>query len=228
MSERPAQTETELVAYVRSIDERAPQALHDRIEALVAERSATRGRLFPVVELPGRRPLGAAAAMAAAAVAVVLAVVLGGGGAGSAASLRADSAPTLRPAVLAAPAVNQLHPRQLTAAVDGVAFPYWEEGLGWRSVGERTDRVGTRAVTTVFYADAAGTRIGYAIVAGAAPKLTGGAVSWRAGTAYRLMQLNGAAAVVWLRKGRLCIVSGRGADASMLLRLASWGHGARA
>ena len=37
MSERPPRTESELIELVRSIDVRAPEALHRRVEELVAE-----------------------------------------------------------------------------------------------------------------------------------------------------------------------------------------------
>ena len=65
-----------------------------------------------------------------------------------------------------APPESAGDPAQLALAVDGVAFPYWEGRLGWHSAGARTDHIGGRTVTTVFYANSAGQRIGYAIVAG--------------------------------------------------------------
>jgi hypothetical protein len=106
-----------------------------------------------------------------------------------------------------------------------VAFPYWEHSFGWRSVGARSDQIGTRAVTTVFYLDAQGRRIGYSIVSGTPPpSASGGKVYKSDGTSYRLVTLNGAKAVVWLRDGRLCVVSGRGVPGATLLRLASWGE----
>jgi hypothetical protein len=37
-----------------------------------------------------------------------------------------------------------------------------------------------------------------------------------------MLTVNGAAVVSWLRKGHLCIVSGRGVDGATLLALASW------
>ncbi len=46
MSEQRPRTEAEIVELIRSIDVRAPQELHDRIDALIAEhgeRSAQRG-----------------------------------------------------------------------------------------------------------------------------------------------------------------------------------------
>ena len=122
-----------------------------------------------------RRPfsaLGFAAAgvVAIAVVAVALAVASGGGS--HALSLRQAAAPTLRAATLPAPAESRADHAQLTAAVGGVRFPYWGERFGWRSTGTRSDRIDGRAVTTVFYADAAGRRIGYAILAGTpAPRI---------------------------------------------------------
>jgi hypothetical protein len=77
---------------------------------------------------------------------------------------------------------------------------------------------------TVFYANRSGQRIGYAIVAGGAPSVSGGSVSWLHGHPYRLLGGGGTHTVVWLRNGRLCVLSGRGVSAGTLLRLASWGE----
>ena len=124
---------------------------------------------------------------------------------------------------MSAPAENPHASAQLAANVDGVAFPYWEDHFGWRSTGARTDHVGGRTAMTVFYANAAGKQIGYAIVAGTPPpRLGGGVVAWRDGTPYRVMSHNGSQLVIWLRHGRLCVVAGRGVHAATLLALASW------
>jgi hypothetical protein len=110
------------------------------------------------------------------------------------------------------------------AAVQGVHFPYWEEHFGWRSTGQRTDSVAGRTVTTVFYTNRNGQRIGYAIVAGTpAPSMGGGPEKRRDGTSYRLQSTQGAEVVTWLRNGHLCVLAGRGVDGATLLRLASWG-----
>src|ERR1700730_458996 len=127
------------------------------------------------------------------------------------------------------PAPHSLH-REVEALIAGRSQPAIRGaatgGRGARSPGSRTDRVGGRAVTTVFYADAGGRRIGYAIVAGTpAPRSTGGAIAWRKKTPYRLLTENGTAVVTWLRDGHLCVVSGRGVSSATLLRLASWGNG---
>jgi hypothetical protein len=222
MTERRPQTQAELIEHLRALDVAAPEPLHERVEALVAERTAPARR---------RRGLGSPAwalaaggAMAAAAVAVAL--LVSAGGSSSPPNVRAAAALALTRPTAAAPAESASNRSQLAAAVDGVAFPYWEEGLGWRSVGARSDRVAGRTVTTVFYADPQGRRIGYAIVGGTPPPaLTGGVATQRGGTEYRVLSVDGAGAVVWLRDGHLCVVAGRGVDSATLLRLASWDRG---
>jgi hypothetical protein len=231
MTDLPPRSESELVEFVRSIDVRAPDSLHERVESLVAERSRS-ARRWPISagsSGAGQASVGrrlAAAGAIAGVVAVVIAVSVGGGGS-QGLSLRQASALTLGPATVPAPPESPSKRDQLAAAVDGVSFPYWEERFGWRSTGARSDRIAGRAVTTVFYADGRGRRIGYAIVAGApAPRMSGGVVAWRDGMPYRLLAENGAQMVSWLRAGHLCVVSGRGVAASTLLALASWGdHG---
>jgi hypothetical protein len=194
------------------------------VQALVADGSPRRARRGA----RGRaaRPFGSAqrlaavGAIAAAVIAVAVAVSLSGGGS-SALSLSQASALTLRPATTKAPA--ERNHTELTAAVDGLSFPYWEERFGWRSTGARSDSVGGRTVTTIFYSNGQGRRIGYAIVAGAPPlHPSGGTTSWHNGTPYRLVSVNGTSAVMWLRDGHLCVVSGRGVSGATLLRLASW------
>ncbi|MEA2314722.1 MAG: hypothetical protein QOI03_1414 [Solirubrobacteraceae bacterium] len=227
MTERRPSTESELVEFVRSIDAQAPQSLHRRVEALIdakgragEERQGARRYLRPRV--------AAAGALAAAIAAVAVAVGLGGG---SSARLTVSEAAalTLRPATHAAPRESASKHSQLMAAVDGVSFPYWNARFGWRASGERTDRIAGRAVTTVFYSDARGRRIGYAIVAGLpAPGASGGVVAWDRGTPYRMLRYNGIAVITWVRAGRLCVVSGRDLGTSTLLHLARWdgSHGA--
>jgi hypothetical protein len=219
MTDKPSQTESEIIERVRSIDVRAPEQLHLRIEAMVAERVPARRRVAPTFRL------GLAGALTAAAVAVALVLAVSGGGSGSTLTLHTAVALTQRAATLPAPARSPRNGALLAADVEGVAFPYWDDRFGWRSTGERTDRVDGRAVTTVFYAGSHGQWIGYAIVAGTpAPHVGGGAVSTLAGTPYRLTVEDGANVVTWQRKGRLCVVTGRGVSGATLLSLASW-HG---
>jgi hypothetical protein len=219
MNEPPTQRESELVDFVRAIDVRAPQELHRRVQALVAERAPSRRRRQAAIRW------GLCGAVALAALAAVLAVSVSGGG-GSTLTLRTTVALTLRPATMAAPVENPHNGAMLAASVDGVAFPYWAESFGWRSTGARSDRVDRRTVKTVFYADDHGHWIGYAIVAGTpAPPVGGGVVEWRGATPYRSFTQDGAQVVTWLRHGHLCVVAGHGVSAATLLALASWrGH----
>jgi hypothetical protein len=208
---------------LHSFDAPAPESLHRWVESLLEE--PRRGRLFTRRAIFPRRlrsPLGLAGASAmAVVVAGVITVGLSGGS--GALSLRQAAAPTLRAATLPAPPESRTHHAQLSAAVDGLPFPYWGERFGWRSAGARSDHVDGRTTTTVFYTDASGRRIGYAILAGTpAPRISGGVISRRGGVAYRLLIENGASVVTWVRDGHLCVVSGRDVTSATLLRLASW------
>jgi hypothetical protein len=212
MSERTPPTESELVELVRSIDVRAPERLHGHIDALVAERTLRRNRTAPL-------RLGVAGAVALAAIAAVLVVSLSRGS--SALTLRTAVALTLRPATAPAPAQDALHPGELAADVEGIAFPYWEDRFGWRSAGARTDSIDGRTVTTVFYARGH-QWIGYAIASGSAPSVSGGIARTHGGTVYRFLAEDGARIVTWRRDGHLCVVSGRGVSDATLMALASW------
>jgi len=228
-------TEAELVEFVRGISVRAPDALHARVEALVAEQSgagagsarqrrAGSSRAWPA---PGLRATGAAGVALVAVLAIVLALSGGGGSPGL--SVRQASALTLAPATMPAPREDPRAREQLASAVDGVAFPYWADRFGWRSTGARSDRMDGRTITTVFYTNAGGQRIGYAIVGGTPPpKMPAGEIQWRGQTPYRLSSDDGSRVVTWVRDGHLCIVAGRGVTSATLLRLASWDEQASA
>jgi hypothetical protein len=226
MSEQQPHTGADLIERVRAIDVRAPEELHRRVQALVTERTAgSRARAGA-----GRRArwsgasglLFGGAVTAAVAVVTLLALTLTGGGS-SALSVRETAALTLRPTTMAAPSENPRQRWALTETVDGVAFPYWKGRFGWSASGARSDLIDGRPVRTVFYSDARGQRIGYAIVSGTpAPAASGGTVVWRHGTSYRLLSEHGLTSVAWLRSGRLCVVAGRGVSSSTLLALASW------
>jgi hypothetical protein len=227
-----------LIKFLHDVDVQAPPQLHERVNALIAERST------PTRRRGARRPAGVRLALggglAAAAVATA-AIVIGSstsssssGGAGGHQTLAIQpanppritlaeaSALTLGRATMAAPEEVQ-HSNRLAASVDGVAFPYWEDHFGWSSTGARTDAIAGRRALTVFYGNDGGQRIGYAIVGGVpAPDLEGGELRWREHTPYRVLHNGDEQIVVWMRKGRLCIVSGHGIPASRLLRLASW------
>lgn len=252
MSRRSKIGENDIAALAATV--RAPASLHRRVQEMAAEaqsRPARRrvgwmpgragwrpGRLGGIPRragwapaarrlrvAPARGPRAAATGVAlAAALAVVLVLALPGGGGSSTPTPRAAAALALAPATLPAPGESPSNRSQLTASVGGVAFPYWEERFGWRDSGARSDRLGGRAVTTVFYSNPRGQRIGYAIVSGPAPPIAGaGAVVKRWGVAYRLSAEHGANVIVWHRGGRLCVMAGRGISPHTLLDLASWG-----
>jgi hypothetical protein len=215
--------EAQLIELVRSIDVEAPQHLHETIEAMVAAPPQRRAGRASARD--GLRLRLGAAGVAFAAVVVALVLALSGSGSGEL-GLSQAAAVTLKSATLAAPAENRSDRTELTVGVDGIAFPYWNRRFGWRSAGSRSDRIGGRTLRTVFYTDARGRRIGYAIVAGTpAPRIAAGSVQWRSGTEYRLARLHGAEVVTWTRDGHLCVVSGRGVDGATLLALASWDDG---
>lgn len=228
MTEPRPTTESELIEQIRAIDVRAPESLHRQIESMIAgagkrpgARAGARRDDRPAGSFRLAPRLAAGSAIAAVIVALALAVGLSGGS--STLSVRDASALTLRHATAPAPSESSSDRRQLTAAVDGVRFPYWGGHFGWRSTGSRKDSVDGRAVTTVFYTNPRGKRVGYAIVAGdGRSQMSGGVVSMRDGTPYRVLTVNGVAVVTWLRDGRLCVVSGRGVNGSTLLTLASW------
>lgn len=228
MSDRPPATESELIEFVRAIDVRAPESLHRDVESMLAGRSR-RGASRREQDSPARAGraaprLAALGAIAAVLAALAIAVGLSGGG-GSPPSVDRASALTLLPAKAAPPVESASNHTQLAASVDGVSFPYWSEHFGWHTSGARTDRIAGRTITTVFYENSRGQRVGYAIVSGAAPRRPAGStVARRNGTPYWTISRNGVQIVAWLRGGHLCVVSGRGVRSATLLRLASWNN----
>jgi hypothetical protein len=232
MTDEPKHTDLDIAALAASV--KAPESLHRRIqemaeEAEQAHRAERRARRPAAARrTASRRPasgwrlrVAGAVALSSAATAAVLALALSGGGAGPLTVQRAVAL-TLDRATGPAPSESRAHRSQLDVAVDGLAFPYWRERFGWRSSGARSDKLGGRDVTTVFYNDRAGRRIGYAIVSGPAPSTAsaGGTVTWSRGVPYRVSRLAGATVVSWPRAGHLCVIAGRGVEQATLLRLA--------
>ncbi len=209
--------------YARSTCRRR-SSLRQATERLLAEHSrpgtARAGSARPSLALRA----GAALALVGCAVAVLVVIALGSSG-GSSASLQAQvETLALRSPTRAAPHENSRRRDQLVAAVEGLAFPYWGGRFGWRSSGSRSDRVAGRSVATVFYTDATAQRIGYAILAGASPSVSGGSIVTLGRTPYRVLRRGSERTVVWTRDGHLCVLAGRGVSSATLLALASWGY----
>jgi hypothetical protein len=237
LAEHDRAAEQRVAELVRAVDVRAPETLHRQVQEMVASHPASRrrarrgDRAGAVGGAMSGRLRGTLAAMALAALVGAALALLTGANPHRAPgpSVSAASRLTLSAATTGAPRESSAHATQLNVAVDGVAFPYWDERFGWRATGTRTDTVGGRSVTTVFYSGPGARRIGYAIVGGTpAPAASGGTVLWHRGVAYRLRQVGGVPVLTWQRDGRLCVLSGRGVNGATLVRLASWGEGATA
>ena len=108
----------------------------------------------------------------------------------------------------------------LAAHAGPIAFPTWTRA-GWHAVGARTDTVAGHELRTVFYADAAGQRIGYAIADAQLP-VAGGQLVVRRGARLRVLDRGATSVVTWRRDGRTCVLAGRGVPVGRLLTLASY------
>jgi hypothetical protein len=215
MSEQNPRTEAELSELLGSIDVKAPPELHERVHAML-DRASVRD-VQPAGQ-PGRVRLGLGIAALAATVLVLLLALNGTGS--PKLDVQQAAALALASPTLPAPAENPGSPGALRVSVDGIAFPYWAGQEGWQASGSRIDTRSGRTIRTVFYDDAAGHQVGYAIVAGPAPQILPGTVHRRHGVSFHLSRLEGASVVSWLRDGHLCVVAGRGVGASTLLALA--------
>lgn len=216
-------SEAELVELIHSIDVPAPESLQRKVDAMVAAHSSPARRRRRGADSHFSLAPRIAALGAIAGAVIVLAIAVGLSGSSSTLSVRDAAVLTHRSATHGPPPERAGQRRELAAAVDGVWFPYWGGRLGWHASGSRVDSVDGRDVKTVFYENGHGRRIGYAIVAGSAPSLgSGGVVSRRDGTPYRVLTIDGAPVVTWVRDGHMCVVSGHGVSGATLLRLASW------
>lgn len=186
-----------------------------------ATNSRTRGsrRSFSP-RLPPRLAAGAAFAVA---VALVLVLVLTTGGGGSTPTVLQASSAGLRTATEGAPAESPRNPHLLAVSAAGIHYPYWGGKLGWSALGARTDTVGGRTVTTVFYTNSRSRRIGYSIVAGGVlPIPTGSASVQRHGVSFRVLRRASPTIVTWREAGHTCILTASGVNADTLMRLATW------
>jgi hypothetical protein len=190
----------------------APLALRLRRRAL-ADRRQTRLASFG---------LGLAGVLAA------LVLMLGSLGASQGVLTAAEAATiAVRPAtaVVAEPRDDAATLPLLSAA--GLPFPYWEDRFGWVAAGARSDDVGGRRLTTVFYRSH-GREIVYTIVPGAPLRAVAGArTTERSGVVVHSFVSGGRLVVMWERRGHTCVLSGTGVSVDALSKLAAWrSHGA--
>jgi len=191
--------------------ERAPAGLRERLERQRLEGGRARGRAGSGWGLP---VLGARAwsGMAAVLVAVVVAAALliPGATPGSP-SVAAAAAVATRGSTSMAPQPDPTDTYLLTARVEDLHFPNWEaQNQGWVAIGARTDRLGNRDITTVYYKHDHWT-IAYSIVS--SPEL--------ASTGLGSFMQHGRTVFAWRQSGHTCLLSGVGMKAATLQRLVS-------
>jgi hypothetical protein len=193
--------------------ERAPERLRQRIEAARPSRPVRARRRATYFG-------GLAGALAAVVLALVL--LLPSGTPGAPSISQAAALAGLGP-VAAAPVPDPGSPGvKLGAQVGDVYFPNWTKRFGWNATGQRTDEIGGRVTTTVFYKSWQGQRIAYTIVGAPALTTPTAQVTKLHGTVLRTLELNGRVVVTWRRSGHTCVLSGRGVSAAILQELAAW------
>jgi anti-sigma factor RsiW len=194
---------------------RAPHALRARIEADREQRASPRPRRA----LPLRPASAGALAVVLAVVALIVVLV----------APLSTAAPSVRQvaslAVLGpsapAPGPDPSNPTvKLGRNVQEVYFPNWTR-LHWRAIGERRDVVRGRATSTVYY-QWKGMQLAYSIVSAPALSQPAASVTVVNGTALRTFTVDGRLVVTWRRSGHTCVLSGVGANASVLRSLAAW------
>jgi hypothetical protein len=204
-----AEQET-VVAALRAVEVAAP----GRLRAALAQSQDVPRR--------SRRPVLGFGLAAAAAAAVAIVLVLPSGTPGAPSVVQAAGL-GVRPATLAAPAVDPAHPGLLRRSLEGVTYPDWRPHFGWRAVGTRTDRLGGRSAVTVFYVNRAGERLAYTIVGGRALSRPRGAARLvHDGIVYRALSRDARHVVTWERGGHTCVLSAAGVRVAALVDLAGY------
>jgi hypothetical protein len=183
-------------------DVRAPQSLREAIER-DRERATARAR----APFWRRYRWGLAGAGAAAAALAAVAIALETGGSTTEPSLTGVYAAARLDPTEAAPETLDGAPPVLDAKVGSLAFPDWEQSFGWKAVGRRDDTLSGRPVTTVFYRNPEGARLGYAVVSG--DTLGGdppGRRVTRSGKTYHVAGDGGRTIVTWNQQGHTCVI----------------------
>jgi len=183
-------------------DVHAPQSLRESIDR-ERERAARRSR----TPFWRRRRLVLSLVGTAAAALVVVAVALQAGGNQTEPSLAKVIAAARLDAAARAPRPVGGTPPQLDAKVGRLVFPDWEASFGWKAVGRRDDTLSGRPVTTVFYRNADGARLGYAVVSGDALEVEPpGRTVARKGKTYHVARVGGRTIVTWTQQGHTCVI----------------------
>jgi hypothetical protein len=184
-------------------DVHAPQSLREAIER-ERERASARAR----APFWRRHRLGLASAGVAATVLAIVAIVLQTGGERTEPTLASVSAAARLDATEPAPRTIGGTPPQLDTRVGNLVFPDWEAKFGWQAVGRREDTLAGRPVTTVFYRNAEGARLGYAVVSGdvldADPP--GREVTFK-GKTYHVASAGARTVVTWNQQGHTCVIA---------------------
>ena len=180
----------------------APQSLREAIER-DRERAAERAR----TPLWRRRRLAFVSAGAVVVALAVAAIAIQTSENPAEPSLTKVYASARLDASEPAPASVGGTPPELDARVGELDFPDWEKKFGWRAVGRRDDTLSGRPVTTVFYRNADGARLGYAVVSGDTLNATPpGRRVTRNGKLYHVAQAGDRTIVTWNQQGHTCVI----------------------
>jgi hypothetical protein len=183
-------------------DVRAPQSVREAIER-DRERAAGRAR----APFWRRHRWGLASAGTATAALVALAIALGTGGSKTEPSVAKVSVAARLEPTKAAPRPLGGMPPVLDAKVGRLEFPDWKVSFDWTAVGRRDDTLSGRRITTVFYRNPRGARLGYAVVSG--DVLGGdppGRRVTRRGKAYYVARVDERSVVTWNQQGHTCVM----------------------
>ncbi len=214
----------EAPAALRALDDVvAPDRLRMAVAAAVADagRGGARRRFAGPMRRGGFRFARAIAVPLAIVVVLAFAaqrIVAPNGGTATPSARDAATVALRQPTNTAPPTVAGGN--ELAAHAGPISFPTWTRA-GWHAVGARTDTVAGRELRTVFYADAAGRRIGYAIADAQLP-VAGGQLVVLRGARLRVLDRGATSVVTWRRDGRTCVLAGRGVPVGRLLTLASY------
>jgi hypothetical protein len=186
-------------------DVRAPQSLRESIER-DRERAAETRERAPFWRRH-RWGLATAGTAAVALVAIAIALQTGGDNNADPSLTKVYSAARLDP-TNAAPAPGGGDPPVLDAKVGALEFPDWQQKFGWKAVGRRNNDLSGRPVTTVYYRNPDGARLGYAVVAG---HPLGGRPAGREvrhkGNTYHVARGAKRTTVTWTQQGHTCVIA---------------------